>query len=86
MTRKSDPPSDDDRVATVITRYDRGAITLGTAARLAGVDRWTMRERLREHEVDLRLGLADDADAQTERQAASELTFDDTDSRTPDSE
>jgi len=41
---------------------------------------------LREHGVDLRLGLADDADAQTERQAASELTFDDTDSRTPDSE
>jgi len=78
--------SDDDRVATVITRYDHGAITLGTAARLAGVDRWTMRERLREHGVDLRLGLADDADAQREIQAASELAFDDADSRTPDSE
>lgn len=82
MTRESD----DDRVATVITRYDRGAITLGTAARLAGVDRWTMRERLREHGVDLRLGLDDDADAQREIQAASELAFDDVDSRTPDSE
>jgi predicted HTH domain antitoxin len=87
VTRKSDPPSDDDdRVATVITRYDRGAITLGTAARLAGVDRWTMRERLREHGVDLRLGLADDADTQREIQAAGELTFDDADSRTSNSE
>lgn len=86
MTRKSDPLSDDDRVATVITCYDRGAITLGTAARLAGVDRWTMRERLREHGVNLRLGLADDADAQREIQAASELTLNDADSRTPDSE
>lgn len=45
-----------------------------------------MRERLREHGVNLRLGLADDADAQREIQAASELTFDDMDSRTPDSE
>jgi predicted HTH domain antitoxin len=86
VTRKSDPPSDDDRVAAVITRYDRGAITLGTAARLAGVDRWTMRERLHEHGVNLRLGLADDADAQREIQAASGLTFDDVDSRTPDPE
>lgn len=45
-----------------------------------------MRERLCEHGVNLRLGLADDADAQREIQAASELAFDDADSRTPDSE
>ncbi len=45
-----------------------------------------MRERLREHGVNLRLGLDDDADAQREIQAASELTFDDVDGRTADSE
>lgn len=53
---------------------------------LVRIVRWTVRERLRKHGVNLRLRLADDADAQREIQAASELTFDDVDGRTADSE
>jgi hypothetical protein len=36
-----------------------------------------MRDILREHEVELRLGLVDEDDAADEVDAASELTFDD---------
>jgi len=50
-------------------------ITLGDAARLADADRWTMRDILREHGVELRLGLADEDDAAYEVEAASELEF-----------
>lgn len=50
----------------------RERITLGEAARLGDVDRWTMRDVLREHGADSRLGLADEADAAYESQAANE--------------
>ncbi|WP_018257241.1 UPF0175 family protein [Halomicrobium katesii] len=70
----------DERIAAAVALYKRERITLGDAARLAGVDRWTMRDILREHGVKLRLGLVDEDDAAYEGEAASELGFDDEDS------
>ncbi len=60
--------------------YERERITLGDAARLADADRWTMRDILREHGVELRLGLVDEDDAAYEAEAASDLRFSDEDS------
>lgn len=60
---------ENERITAAITLYKRERITLGEAARLADVDRWTMRDVLREHRVDPRLGLAD---AAYESQAANE--------------
>jgi len=59
--------------AASVALYERERITLGDAARLADADRWTMRDILREHGVELRLGLADEDDAAYEVEAASEL-------------
>lgn len=70
---------ENERVAAAVALYEREAITLGDAARLADVDRWTMREILREHGVELRLGLADEADAEYEVEAAEGLEFADQD-------
>jgi predicted HTH domain antitoxin len=67
---------ENERIAAVVALYEQERITLGDAARLTGVDRWTMRDLLREHGVELRLGLADEADAAYEVAAASELEFD----------
>jgi len=64
-----------ERVAAAVALYEREAIPLGDAARLADVDRWTMRDILCEHGVELRLGLADEADAEHEVEAADELEF-----------
>jgi len=63
------------RVAAAVVLYEREAITLGDAARLADVDRWTMREIPREHGVELRLGLTDETDAEYEAEAADKLEF-----------
>jgi hypothetical protein len=49
----------------------------GDAARLADVDRWTMRDLPREYGVELRLGLVDEDDAAYEVKAARQLEFDD---------
>jgi predicted HTH domain antitoxin len=68
---------ENERIAAAVALYDQERITLGEAARLANVDRWTMRDILREHGVDLRLGLADEDDATYEREAAKELEFND---------
>ena len=68
-----------------VALYERERITLGDAARLADVDRWTMRDILREHGVELRLGLVDEDDAAYEVEAANELEFDDEDSDDVDS-
>jgi predicted HTH domain antitoxin len=68
---------ENERIAAAIALYERERITLGDAARLADVDRWTMRDLLREHGVELRIGLADDDDAEYEREAARELDFSD---------
>lgn len=67
--------NDNERVAAAVALYEREAITLGDAARLADVDRWTMRDILHEHGVELRLGLTDEADAEYEVEAAEELEF-----------
>ena len=66
---------ENERIAAAVALYERERITLGDAARLADVDRWTMRDILREHGVDLRLGLADEEDAAYEQEAAAELDF-----------
>ncbi|MFY4814866.1 UPF0175 family protein [Haloarcula sp. AONF1] len=68
---------ENERIAAAVALYEREQITLGDAARLAEVDRWTMRDILREHGVDLRLGLVDEDDAAYEVEAADELEFDD---------
>lgn len=68
---------ENERIAAAVALYEREQITLGDAARLAEVDRWTMRDILREHGVDLRLGLVDEDDAAYEVEAANELEFDD---------
>jgi len=72
--------NENERIAAAVALYERERITLGDAARLAGVDRWTMRDLLHEHGVKLRLGLVDEDDAADEVEAASELEFDDEDS------
>jgi len=63
-----------------VALYERERITLGDAARLADVDRWTVRDIFREHGVELRPGLVDEDDAAYEGEAANELEFDDEDS------
>ena len=72
--------NENERIAAAVALYERERITLGDAARLANVDRWTMRDVLREHGVELRLGLVDEDDAADEVEAARELEFDDEDS------
>ncbi|EMA56997.1 UPF0175 family protein [Halorubrum kocurii] len=71
---------ENERIAAAVALYERERISLGDAARLAAVDRWTMREILREHDVELRLGLGNDDDVAEEVAAARELKFDDEDS------
>jgi predicted HTH domain antitoxin len=66
---------ENERIAAAVALYERERIALGDAARLADVDRWTMRDLLREHGVELRLGLADEDDAASEAETATELAF-----------
>lgn len=72
-----------ERIAAAVALYERERVTLGDAARLADVDRWTMREILRDHDVDLRVGLVDEDDAADEASAASELEFTDENDKSP---
>jgi predicted HTH domain antitoxin len=71
---------ENERVAAAVALYERERIALGEAARLADVDRWTMRDILREHGVRLRIGLVDEGDAAYEAEVATELEFSDQDS------
>ena len=66
---------ENERIAAAVALYERERITLGDAARLANVDRWTMCDILREHGVELRLGLINEDDAAFEVTAANELEF-----------
>lgn len=66
---------ENERIAATVALYEHERITLGEAARLADVDRWTMRDILREHGVELRFGLVDGDDATYEADAAKELVF-----------
>ena len=68
---------ENERIAAAVALYDQERITLGDAARLANVDRWTMRDILHEHGVDLRLDLTDEDEATYEKEAAKELEFND---------
>ncbi|MFB6309359.1 MAG: UPF0175 family protein [Haloarculaceae archaeon] len=61
------------RVAAAVALYAEGTITLGTAARLADVNRFEMRDILREEGVELRVGPEDMADARDEIDAARDL-------------
>src|SRR6056297_1480654 len=66
---------ENERIAAAVALYERERITLGDAARLANVDRWTMRDLLREHGVELRLGLEDADDAADDAAAVTELEY-----------
>mgnify|MGYP000489453574 CR=1 FL=1 len=61
------------RIAAAVSLYEDGEITLGTAARLAGVNRFEMRDLLREESVELRIGPEDMAAAKDEIDAARDL-------------
>lgn len=61
------------RVAAAVSLYEGGEITLGTAARLAGVNRFEMRDILREEGVELRFGPEDMDAARDEIEAARNL-------------
>lgn len=64
-----------ERIAAAVSRYEKGDITLGAAARLADVSRFEMRDILHEHGVEVRIGLMDEADAEYEAEAARDLAF-----------
>lgn len=61
------------RIAAAVTLYEEEEITLGTAARLAGIDRFEMRDILREEGVELRIGPVDMAAAREEIETARDL-------------
>jgi predicted HTH domain antitoxin len=61
------------RVAAAVSLYEDSEITLGTAARLAGVNRFEMRDILREEGVELRFGPEDMDAAKDEIDAARDL-------------
>ncbi len=67
-----------DKLERSVDRYEAVELTLGQAARLAGVDRWTMRDVLRERGVEVRIGLEDEEDAEYEVEQAHDLRTDDT--------
>lgn len=54
--------NENERIAAELALYERERVTLGGASRLADVVRWTMRDILREHGVELRLGLTNKDD------------------------
>lgn len=61
------------RISAAVTLYEDGEITLGTAARLAEVNRFEMRDILREEGVELRIGPEDMPSARDEIDTAREL-------------
>jgi len=61
------------RIAAAVSLYEEGEITLGTAARLADVDRFEMRDILREEDIELRFGPEDMAAAKDEIETARDL-------------
>jgi len=73
---------DEERVAAAVALYERETITLGDAARLAGVNRFEMKDVLSEHGVELRLGLTGTVDAEYEVEARRELEYGETDDPT----
>lgn len=66
MSRPETIDADEDDLAYAIGRYALGGISIGKAAELAGVDRWTMMDVLEETGIELRLGLRDEDDLKRE--------------------
>lgn len=64
---------EDARLAAAIALYADDEISLGKAARLAGVSRFEMPEVLREHGIDVTLGPEDMTDARREIDVARDL-------------
>lgn len=64
---------EDARLAAAVHLYDRGEVSLGKAARLAGVSRFEFPEILREHGVEVRVGPSDFEDAEREVDVARDL-------------
>lgn len=64
---------EDARLAAAIHLYENDEISLGKAARLAGVSRFDMPDILREHGVDVKLGPEDMDDARAEIDVARDL-------------
>jgi predicted HTH domain antitoxin len=64
---------ENDRVAAAVALYREEDITLGTAARLADVNRFEMRDILREEGVELRISPEDMTDAREEIDTARNL-------------
>jgi hypothetical protein len=62
------------------TARSRNPTTTGNGARLADVDRWTLRDILGEHSAEPHFGLVDEDDAAHKVDAARELEFGDEDS------
>lgn len=61
------------RLAAAVSLYEAGDVTLGTAARLADVNRFEMRDVLREEGVELRFGPEDMDAARDDIDAARNL-------------
>jgi predicted HTH domain antitoxin len=61
------------RIAAAVSLYEDEKITLGTAARLADINRFEMRDILRQEGVELRLGPEDMAAARDEIDAARDI-------------
>ncbi|WP_138005236.1 UPF0175 family protein [Halalkalirubrum salinum] len=61
------------RLAAAIHLYDTDQVSLGKAARLAGVSRFDMPALLREHGVEVKLGPEDMEDAKREIDVARDL-------------
>ena len=61
------------RIAAAVSLYEDGEITLGTAARLAGVNRFEMRDILREESIELRFGPDDMSTVREDIEAARDL-------------
>jgi len=64
---------EDARLAAAIHLYHTDEISLGKAARLAGVSRFDMPTLLREHGIEVKLGPEDMEDARREIDVARDL-------------
>lgn len=61
------------RIAAAVSLYEDQEITLGTAARLADVNRFEMRDILRQEGVDLRFGTDDMGTVREDIETARDL-------------
>lgn len=64
---------EDARISAAVHLYEQQEISLGKAARLAGVSRQEMTDVLREHDVEIRIGPKDMDEAEREIEVARNL-------------